>query len=257
MSHAGNEAPDFSAIALGASGDVAYAWDFDTDKVEFTGALANLGLTAATAPVSGRSLVQRINPEDVPSRQHRLSRHIHADEVFEAEYRFRADSGSQLWVQDRGRIERNAEGRAARMTGVLRSIGERKEQRERGSSGSPISTSSPAISTRRGCARRSSTCSPPAPRPSCRAPISSSASTSSRLVNNAFGYEAADAVMVEIGQRLDRCLRCQRRDRPPRRRPLRHRARPVPAGRDGRAPPSASSPRCARRRSDRRRPGSR
>ena len=39
------------------------------------------------------------------------------------------------------------------------------------------------------------------------APISPSASTSSPPINDAFGYEAADQVIVEIGQRLDRCLR--------------------------------------------------
>ena len=205
MSHADQEAPDFSAIALGASGDVAYAWNLDTDKIEFTGSLASFGLTAATAPVSGRSLVQRINPEDVPSRQHRLSRHIHADEVFEAEYRLRADNGSQLWVQDRGRVERDAEGRAARMTGVLRSIGERKDQEARLEQLANFDELTGHFNKAR-------------LREALGHVLAYSATAKLQgaylvvgldnlaMVNDAFGCEAADGVIVEIGQRLDRCL---------------------------------------------------
>src|SRR5579863_1619697 len=61
--------------ALAAAGDVAYAWDIESDQLVWHGALAALGFANAALVASGQAFAGRINPEDLVQRQQLLHAH--------------------------------------------------------------------------------------------------------------------------------------------------------------------------------------
>src|SRR6516162_10337501 len=67
-------AADALLAALAAAGDIAYDWDVRSDAITWHGPVETmLGLADAGVVDSGRAFIGRINPEDLPQRQHRLS----------------------------------------------------------------------------------------------------------------------------------------------------------------------------------------
>src|SRR5882762_9031036 len=90
--------------ALAGAGDIVYDWDAAGDAIVWHGPVdAVLGTAGAAALSGGRALIGRINPEDLPLRQHRLSE-LRDGEAFDVEYRLRAEDGGFSWVQDRGQV---------------------------------------------------------------------------------------------------------------------------------------------------------
>jgi len=113
--------------ALTAAGDIAYEWDLPSDTIAWGGELSEtIGISDAAMLATGRALAGRINPEDLPERQHRLNDHFAGASGFDCEYRLRGEDGCFHWVQDRGRAERDETGRAVRVIGVMRVITSRK-----------------------------------------------------------------------------------------------------------------------------------
>ncbi|MDD1609560.1 MAG: PAS domain S-box protein [Methylococcaceae bacterium] len=76
---------------------------------------------------------QSVFPNDLPCVQKALAAHLDGyTPFFTVEYRIRNKSGALLWVMDRGKvIERDTEGNALRMTGVVMNITQRKRIEQR------------------------------------------------------------------------------------------------------------------------------
>ena len=193
--------------ALTAAGDVAYDWDLVTDAITWHGSVAGmLGLRDASTIASGRALAGRLNPDDLLLRQQRLNAHWTEHTDFDCEYRVRAEHGGFAWVHDRGTALFDAAGRPIKMHGVWRLITSRKAHELRLEQAAHYDELTGHFNKKR-------------LREALDHIVSSSLRSGSAgaylavgidklaAVNETFGYDAADAVIVAIGQRLDRCLR--------------------------------------------------
>ncbi len=203
----GNDAALGAVLAaLASAGDVAYVWNIDNDTIQWHGSLRTLGFPEELPMASGQAFAERINPDDLLARQQQLHAHYSRGMPFDCEYRVRLQSGSFAWLHDRGTAELDGLGRPKRLLGVVRLVTGRKTQEQRlehlanyddltghfnkkrlrefldhllaasfraGSSGAYLAVGIDKLAT----------------------------------INDAFGYDAADQVLIEIGRRLDRCLR--------------------------------------------------
>jgi len=193
--------------ALEGAGDHAYVWDLASDGLRWHGAPPrDLGVADPSALATGRALAARVHPEDREAREGRLEGHVVRGEPLESEYRLVAEDGQVIWVQDRGSAEFDSNGRLKRVVGVMRRITDRKvaEQRleqlanyddltghfNRGRLKQALDQVL-AVSLRSGI------------------PGAYLAVDIDRLsaINDAFGYEVADQIIVEIARRLDRYVR--------------------------------------------------
>ncbi len=193
--------------ALEAAGDLAYVWDLPSDAIEWHGAImARLGESHAAAIVTGRSFADRIHPEDRTLRESRLEASAARGEFFECEYRLRDDNGATIWVQDRGRAELEADGSPQRVLGVLRLITDRKLQEQRLEYLANYDELTGHFNRTR---LREALTQAIASSLRSEVPGAYLAIGVDKLgtINDAFGYETADQVLIEIGQRLDRQCR--------------------------------------------------
>lgn len=109
--------------ALKASGDIAYVWDLNGDKVAFFGDTEPLFGPGVTI-TDGSVLRARVHADDVPD--HPATNAGIDGRHFDCEYRLRRDDGGFCWVHDRGRIEYVADADHFTMTGSLRVVTDRK-----------------------------------------------------------------------------------------------------------------------------------
>jgi diguanylate cyclase (GGDEF)-like protein len=106
--------------AMKATGDVAYHWDLIGDRVAWVGASAEL--FGAEPPGTGDAYSALINPRDKPSRMTTLSDHFSAGRPYECDYRLTQPDGSTVWIHDRGQAQINRAGKPVAMVGTLRRV---------------------------------------------------------------------------------------------------------------------------------------
>lgn len=193
--------------ALRASGDVVYEWDLATDQIVFTGDVTTLFAAGGTdAPKTGEALQARINPEDVPRRRRALSDHFAGASAYDCEFRLRTRQGEFQWLHDRGAVEFSPAGTPARMAGVIRMVTLRKQQEERLEYLANFDDLTGHFNKVR-----------------LREALEHALAQSQRFgqtgvymvigvdhldrINTGYGYETGNAVLVELGRRLDNYLR--------------------------------------------------
>ncbi|WP_340115942.1 EAL domain-containing protein [Pelagibius sp. 7325] len=193
--------------ALRASGDVVYEWDLATDQLVFTGDVTSLfSAGGSDAPQTGEALQARINPEDVPRRRRALSDHFAGASAYDCEFRLRTRQGEFQWLHDRGAVEFSPAGTPARMAGVIRLVTLRKQQEERLEYLANFDDLTGHFNKVR-----------------LREALEHALAQSQRFgqtgvymvvgvdhldrINTGYGYETGNAVLVELGRRLDNYLR--------------------------------------------------
>ena len=193
--------------ALLASGDIAYAWDLVADKIHwFDGAQQVFGLPSLDIVATGEDYHARINPEDLTRRLEALSGLYQGKAQFDCEYRVRQGNGEHHWYHDRGVADYGPDGKPVRLTGTLRPISQRKRNDARLEYLANYDELTGHYNRTR-----------------LREALDQALYYSLRydvvgafieigidninMVNQAFGYEVADSVILTIGQRLDRSLR--------------------------------------------------
>lgn len=211
--------------AVAASGDIAYRWDIMTDHVHWVGNIDEiLGERGAETVHSGHSYNNRIHPEDLPARLKALSDHfsqtsgepgstahppkpgVLAGDPYECEYRIRNGQGVVIWVHDRGRAALGENGMPQAMSGSLRIITARKQNEarlERVANYDELTGHFNKTRLREELDRALSF----SRRFSMPGAFMVVGIDKLAMINNAYGYEVGDAVLVAIGQRLDRFLR--------------------------------------------------
>jgi diguanylate cyclase (GGDEF)-like protein/PAS domain S-box-containing protein len=206
MSVSDDEVAIRCSAALEAAGDVAYSWELDGDRVEWSGRLAAAVIDLASEVATGRSFANRVHPDDLVHRQLALAGHFDGEDPFDCEYRLRDAGGGFVWVHERGRASRDDAGRPAVMLGIIRAIGDRKAQQtrlERLANYDELTGHFNKTRLREAVdqiiAANQRTNSPAA--------FLSVGIDNMTMINDMFGYEAADSVLIEIGRRLDGCLR--------------------------------------------------
>jgi diguanylate cyclase (GGDEF)-like protein len=192
--------------ALEAAGDAAYVWDLDEDRIDWSGRLAAAGEVLGAELGTGRALAERIHPDDLGRRQNSLASHLDGAGPFDCEYRLRTAEGGFAWLHERGRAERDADGRVRRMFGVIRTVDDRRALNgriERRASYDELTghlntsrlreaVDRIIVDTQRGAQAAAFLV----------VGIDGLAAIADRC-----GAEAADTVLIEIGRRLDSCLR--------------------------------------------------
>ena len=193
--------------ALLAAGDVVYEWDLTTDRIEWVGPVFEFFGTNKIEPYSvGEHYHGRINPEDLPFRLKLLSDHYLGREAFDCEYRVRRADGRMCWVHERGFADFDDEGQPIRMRGLLRLIDDRKQNEARLEHLANFDELTGHLNRNR-----------------LRDALHHSMAHAIRyqtegaflcvgldklsLINDAYGYLAADAVIVGAGQRLEKAVR--------------------------------------------------
>ncbi|MBI3709422.1 MAG: GGDEF and EAL domain-containing protein [Proteobacteria bacterium] len=192
--------------AIAASGDVVYDWDLVTNKITWSGPAGRLFGTAWSDPPTGDAFLRRIVEDDLPKRSVALSIHCATREAFDCEYRVRGQGDRHVWVHERGAVRLSPQGHPTRMAGTLRNITSRKGKEHRLEYLANYDDLTGHYNRGR-----------------LKHALEHALTFSSRYrvpgaylligidhlseVNATHGYQAADAVIIGVGQRLDRCLR--------------------------------------------------
>jgi diguanylate cyclase (GGDEF)-like protein len=193
--------------AIEAAGDIVYEWDLVADRIVWGGQAASFfAVDPKHLPSGGETYHGRINPEDLPRRLRALTDHLTNGSGFECEYRVRADSGDFQWVHDRGAVERAPNGTPLRLLGTLRCVTQRKQHESRLEYLANFDDLTGHYNKLR-----------------LREALDHALANALRFertgafvvigvdaldrINTAYGYEVGDKVLVEVGRRLDRCLR--------------------------------------------------
>jgi diguanylate cyclase (GGDEF)-like protein/PAS domain S-box-containing protein len=206
MSVSGDELSGRLSSALEAAGDVAYSWELEGDGLEWSGQLGPARIEFATEVLTGRSFANLIHPDDLVHRQLALAAHFDGEGAFDCEYRLRDAEGGFFWVHERGRATRDDASRPQVMLGVIRTIGDRKAQQTRLERLANYDELTGHFNKSR---LREAVDQIIAANQRSHSPAAflSVGIDNMTMINDVFGYEAADTVLVEIGRRLDTCLR--------------------------------------------------
>jgi len=191
--------------ALSAAGDVAYVWEIASDGMRWHGALETREFDFA-AIATGEDFTARVHRDDRPLREQRLGAHLMQNATFDCEYRLRLDNGGFAWFHDRGCAEYGPGRKPKRVMGVLRLITGRKTAEQRLEQLANFDELTGHFNKQR---LREALDHVIAAGTRSGDPGAYLAVGVDKLanINDAFGYKAADSVIIEIGQRLDRCLR--------------------------------------------------
>jgi hypothetical protein len=117
-------------LCIGGADLAMTDWDIPTDTLVFGyGWQKLLGYEASELEARRTTVTQLIRPEDMVGVRDTLVRHLKGETaMFEAEVRMRHKDGHWVWVLGRGRaVQRSADGRALRVTGIGMDITRRKE----------------------------------------------------------------------------------------------------------------------------------
>src|SRR5258708_1282489 len=194
------------STTLGAAGNVAYSWAVDGDRLDWSGRLAAAAFDFAVELGTGRSFANRIHPEDLVQRQLALAGHFDDEAPFDCEYRLRDGTAGFVWVHERGQARRDGVGRPQCTSGVIRGIGDRKAQQtrlERLANFDELTGHFNKSRLREAVDQIIATNQ----RNGSPAAFLSVGIDNMTMINDMFGHEAADTVLIEIGRRLDSCLR--------------------------------------------------
>ncbi len=194
------------AAALEAAGDVAYDWNVATGMVEWLGRpTPALGETFALITTAD-ALAERIFADDITRRSEALALHLSGEGVYDCEYRIRDDHDDPIWIHDRGVASLDAKGHPIRIVGVLRSIGARKAREAQ----LEFKASHDELTGHFNRARLKESLDHAlnfASRYSVAGAYLVLGIDKLGPINDAFGHEAADAIIVAVGQLLDRSMR--------------------------------------------------
>jgi PAS domain S-box-containing protein len=122
----------YELVLEGAGGGI-WDWDVPNRRVHFSPRWKQIrGYAANEISDSETEWSENIHPEDAPRVMAAVREHFEGRTVvFEEEYRVRRKDGSYLWILDRGKAVRDADGQVVRMAGSEIDITERKQAEEK------------------------------------------------------------------------------------------------------------------------------
>jgi diguanylate cyclase (GGDEF)-like protein/PAS domain S-box-containing protein len=206
MSADSAQSVELLAAALDAAGDLAYAWELERDAIEWSGRLARSGPGFATGITTGRLFVGHIHPDDRNHRKSMLATHFDGDHEFDCEYRLRDADGGFAWVHERGRALRDAAGRPQQMFGVIRAVADRKAEQSRVEQLASYDELTGHFNRTRLRETVDRMIAADNRSPS-HAMFLAIGVDDMRAINAAVGVAAGDTVLIEIGRRLETCVR--------------------------------------------------
>nr|WP_276570094.1 GGDEF domain-containing phosphodiesterase [Rhodovibrio salinarum] len=158
------------------------------------------------APQTGDELSSCVHPEDAPKRQKALSDHLKRGLPYDVEYRLRVGQGGYHWVHDRGAVDAKHSGMVLKLAGTLRLITDRKEREahlEYLANFDELTGHYNKVRLRDDLDKTIAE----ALRTGDGGAFVVFGIDQLAMINSAYGYQAGDRVLCEIGSRLDDCLR--------------------------------------------------
>ena len=195
-----------AAAALSGAGDAAYVWDLASDRVTWSGRAEEVFGPRAEFPATGQVWQSRIHAEDLAARVKALSAHFIDRLVYDVDYRVRGEGGALTWAHDRGRAEFAPDGKPVRVSGTLRVVTARKEREaklEYLANYDPLTGHFNAGRLREALDHALAY----AARYEAPGAYVLVGVDNLTAINDAFGWATADALLVGVGQRLERALR--------------------------------------------------
>jgi PAS domain S-box-containing protein len=119
--------------ALSAGGIATWTWDLTTDLLVVDDNFARLFSVSPEDAAGGKSQAyfRAIHPEDRARVERAIAEAVDERDVYEAEYRVVSPDGSHRWLSAHGKVERDAEGKAVSLPGLVQDISERVERQTR------------------------------------------------------------------------------------------------------------------------------
>ncbi len=116
--------------AIQAGRMIAWSWDAGARKLTVSDNFEEIyGRTAVTSSDEALALV---HPEDREKHRSVVIDAIQTSDAYRSEFRIiRPDTGAVVWLEERGRVQKNSNGRVTRITGLAIDITERKRAEER------------------------------------------------------------------------------------------------------------------------------
>jgi diguanylate cyclase (GGDEF)-like protein len=128
-------APAELAAILRSVGEVPYVWDMATDALAWGDNAATVLNIPVAAIATGRAYAALLDPANAATRFDAITQATGPDDgtgvVYDATYALRGGNGATLWLEDVGRWFAGADGRPARAHGVVRVVNERHAREER------------------------------------------------------------------------------------------------------------------------------
>ena len=202
-SHA-EQAPHWVGAALAATGDVAYELDLLTNTIAWHGDVEKLfgpGQGAA-ALAETRKFYQLIHSNDLTLRINAIETHVSAAAPYDCEYRVRRSDGAFVWVHDRGVAELDANGQSKILHGVIRSVNHRKLAEAQSHHRASFDELTGHFNRQR-LRDRLADALKQAQRYGHFGALLVVGVDKLSLINEAYGHDAADTVIVRIGQLLE------------------------------------------------------
>lgn len=193
--------------ALHASGDLAYRWNIKDDSIEWLGnPRPVLGSASFDEIRTGEMLSERLNPEDLTVRLQMLNRHLAKGSNYDCEYRIRRKDGAFCWVHDRGGAVHDSRGMPEFMLGTLRVVTGRKQQEsllEHRANYDDLTGHLNKVRLREALQNALSFNE----RYKVSGGFLAIGIDKLSMINDGYGAEVADAIIIGVGQRIERCLR--------------------------------------------------
>ena len=198
---------DLLSRTIGAAGEVAYCWDIPSGQLQWSeGAPKILGLGDAEIPRLATDMQLRIAPDDLPARAIALSRLLEDGTTYQCEFKLRRSDGGFEWIDEHGQVELDDRGKPTRFYGLLRVVTawkKRESDLERMAYYDPLTGHLNRARLQESLDEILA---------SCR---EGSASAAYLLVNvdrlgmlnDDYGFDVADSVIVDIGKRVEDCTR--------------------------------------------------
>ena len=199
--------------AVEAVGEATYHWVTETDDIQWSPNMeAVLGCKQETAG-SGRAYANLLDGDNITSRYDTVMRSHAVDEgdgvAFQIEYLFRPDGRSgrrSVWLEDRGKWFVGKNGRPAEVFGTIRRIDDRHSRDQHLSflgNCDPLT----GMMNRGRLAEALGETITTATREQSNCAFLIAAVNNLNVVNEAYGFEVADEVIVALGRRLRQVVR--------------------------------------------------
>ncbi|MGM0559542.1 MAG: putative bifunctional diguanylate cyclase/phosphodiesterase [Pseudomonadota bacterium] len=193
--------------AVETAGDLVYRFDLSKGTLEWLGSLEScLGLTQDEVPETLSAFLERVPQEDRMRRQMILDDHLLGQGAYDCEYRFQDGQGDYHWLHDRGALQQDGAGGHGILCGVIRRVTERKHQEAR-LERLACQDDLTALPNRLSLSEVLQELLDTQADQSHEGAFLVLGLDSLARINSVYGYEAGDAVLIEVTRRIQKSLR--------------------------------------------------